>query len=61
MLLGNIRILAYAILVWLVMHLFVLTYEEPTLGKSFGAEYETFCIHVPRWIPRLTPWCVGKE
>jgi hypothetical protein len=56
LLLGDIDILVYATLAWLVMHLFVRTYEEPTLRKSFGAEYEIFCAHVPRWIPRLTPW-----
>jgi protein-S-isoprenylcysteine O-methyltransferase Ste14 len=56
LLLGDIRIVAYAAFIWLVMHLFVRTYEEPTLRKSFGAEYEIFCAHVPRWIPRLTPW-----
>jgi protein-S-isoprenylcysteine O-methyltransferase Ste14 len=61
LLLGNTRVLGYAIFVWLVMHLFVLIYEEPTLRKSFGAEYETFCAHVPRWIPRLSPWREGSE
>ena len=61
LLLGDLRILAYAVLAWLVTHLFVLIYEEPTLRKSFGAEYETFCAHVPRWIPRFTPWRGGTE
>ena len=61
LLLGNIRVLAYAIFVWLAFHLFVLIYEEPTLRKSFGVEYETFCAHVPRWIPRLSPWREGSE
>jgi protein-S-isoprenylcysteine O-methyltransferase Ste14 len=56
LLLGNLRILAYSLLLWLVAHLFVITYEEPTLRKSFGMEYEFFCAHVPRWLPRLTPW-----
>jgi len=56
LLLGDIYMLAYATLAWLVMHLFVRSYEEPTLRKSFGAEYQIFCAHVPRWIPRLTPW-----
>ena len=35
-------------------------YEEPTLKKSFGAEYEAFRINVPRWIPRLTAWRGGR-
>jgi protein-S-isoprenylcysteine O-methyltransferase Ste14 len=61
LLLSNVRIVEYSILGWLATHMFVLTYEEPTLRKSFGAEYATFCAHVPRWIPRLTPWRGGAE
>lgn len=30
--------------------------EEPHLVKRFGAEYETYRRHVPRWIPRVTAW-----
>ncbi len=33
--------------------LFVLLYEEPTLRRKFGAEYEVYCQQVPRWIPRF--------
>lgn len=36
--------------------LFVLSYEEPTLREKFGLDYEDYCRHVPRWIPRLHPW-----
>ena len=53
---GNMRLLEYGCVVWLLMHLFVLGYEEPTLRATFGPEYKVFCGHVPRWIPRLTPW-----
>jgi protein-S-isoprenylcysteine O-methyltransferase Ste14 len=53
---GNARLLEYGGLVWLLFHLFVLIYEEPTLTASFGSEYAAFCAEVPRWIPRLTPW-----
>jgi protein-S-isoprenylcysteine O-methyltransferase Ste14 len=53
---GDVRLLEYGGLVWLLFHLFVLVYEEPTLKASFGAEYELFCAEVPRWIPRITPW-----
>ncbi len=59
LLFGDVRILAYALFAWMAMHVFVLTYEEPTLRKTFGAEYENFCAHVPRWIPRFTPWRAG--
>ena len=30
--------------------------EEPGLIKRFGDDYLTYKGHVPRWIPRLTPW-----
>lgn len=53
---GNISLLEYGALVWLLFHLFVLIYEEPTLKASFGTEYERFCKAVNRWIPRSVPW-----
>ena len=56
LLLGNVALLEYGGLVWLLFHLFVLVYEEPTLRATFGPEYEAFCAAVPRWIPRITPW-----
>ncbi len=56
LLLGDKQLLLYAIIPWFAANLFVLFYEEPTLRKTFGAEYETYCAHVPRWVPRLTPW-----
>jgi protein-S-isoprenylcysteine O-methyltransferase Ste14 len=33
--------------------LFVLLYEEPTLRRKFGAEYEVYCRRVPRWLPHF--------
>ncbi|MGA8104776.1 MAG: isoprenylcysteine carboxylmethyltransferase family protein [Candidatus Acidiferrales bacterium] len=53
---GSIRLLEYAAVAWLTAHVFVVTYEEPTLRASFGEEYKGFCAAVPRWIPRLKPW-----
>jgi protein-S-isoprenylcysteine O-methyltransferase Ste14 len=53
LLLGNAAVLAYGATVWLLFHLFVTFYEEPTLRRTFGAEYEAFCAKVPRWIPRF--------
>jgi protein-S-isoprenylcysteine O-methyltransferase Ste14 len=51
--LGNVTLLEYGGLVWLMLHLFVLAYEEPALRASFGSEYKSFCAEVPRWIPRF--------
>ncbi len=33
--------------------LFVLLYEEPTLQRQFGKEYELYKARVPRWLPRI--------
>lgn len=30
--------------------------EERSLEKRFGKDYLEYKKHVPRWIPRLTPW-----
>ncbi len=56
LLFGSRPVFLYGLFVWLAFHVFVLAYEEPTLRKTFGAEYATFCANVPRWVPRLTPW-----
>jgi protein-S-isoprenylcysteine O-methyltransferase Ste14 len=61
LLFGNVRVLEYGGVVWLLFHLFVRAYEEPTLRASFGDEYRRFCAGVPRWIPRLTPWTGHSE
>jgi protein-S-isoprenylcysteine O-methyltransferase Ste14 len=57
---GDWPLFADGALFCLVCHLFVVGYEEPTLKKSFGAEYEAFRLNVPRWIPRLTAWRGGR-
>jgi protein-S-isoprenylcysteine O-methyltransferase Ste14 len=61
LILGNGAIFAYAALIALGFAVFVMGYEEPTLRRQFGAEYEEFCRNVPRWIPRLTPWTSAKQ
>jgi protein-S-isoprenylcysteine O-methyltransferase Ste14 len=43
-------------LVWLLMQLFVVFYEEPKLTRTFPREYLRYKRHVGRWIPRFTPW-----
>jgi protein-S-isoprenylcysteine O-methyltransferase Ste14 len=59
MILANLSLLAYTGFTWLIMHVFVIVYEEPTLRRTFDSEYEVFCTNVPRWIPRRTPWKGG--
>ena len=42
--------LAFAFL--LIMHLFAVLYEEPTLAAKFGASYEQYKASVSRWMIR---------
>lgn len=56
LLFGNPALLPYGLAVWLVVHVFVVSYEEPTLRRRFPEEYEAYFKAVPRWRPRLTPW-----
>jgi protein-S-isoprenylcysteine O-methyltransferase Ste14 len=46
-------LVGYLGLFWLITHLFVLLYEEPTLRRLFGEEYASYCGRVRRWLPRL--------
>ena len=50
---GSIFLLAYASIFLLVCHLFVIGYEEPTLRRTFGSDYETYCSKVNRWWPNI--------
>jgi protein-S-isoprenylcysteine O-methyltransferase Ste14 len=40
----------------LAIELFVRLYEEPTLSRRHPGDYPRYKRHVPRWLPRLTPW-----
>lgn len=42
----------YALLAGAAFHLFVVLYEEPTLSRQFGDEYEGYRTRVNRWLPR---------
>jgi len=44
-------LLAYAAAFLVVFHFFVLAHEEPTLRRTFGADYEAYCQRVKRWWP----------
>ena len=56
LLLGQLVLLLYAGAAWLAVAAFVRFYEEPTLTRRFGADYETYRRAVPAWWPRLRPW-----
>ena len=50
------RLAIYGIIVQLAVAAFVRWYEEPTLLRTYGAQYEAYRRAVPRWRPRLRPW-----
>jgi protein-S-isoprenylcysteine O-methyltransferase Ste14 len=56
LLFGDARLFVLGAAAWFASHIFVVGWEEPRLEREFGAQYEAFRTHVPRWIPRLTPW-----
>jgi protein-S-isoprenylcysteine O-methyltransferase Ste14 len=48
--------LALVGLLFVFVSLFVIGYEEPTLRRTFGTDYENYCHSVRRWLPRLRPF-----
>jgi protein-S-isoprenylcysteine O-methyltransferase Ste14 len=61
LLLGQLGLLLYAAGIWVIAAAFVRFYEEPTLTRRFGADYEAYRRAVPAWWPRLCPWKPGEE
>jgi len=51
----SISILFLTLPLFLLIHLFVLFYEEVTLTRKFGSSYQDYRRAVRRWIPRLIP------
>ena len=45
-------LLAFAVLFFGGAHVFVVTYEEPRLERSFGDAYREYVERTDRWIPR---------
>ncbi|MET8354140.1 isoprenylcysteine carboxylmethyltransferase family protein [Micromonospora sp. NPDC005206] len=56
LLLGRISLLLYAAAFWIATASFIRWYEEPSLVRRFGADYEEYRWAVPAWLPRLHPW-----
>jgi protein-S-isoprenylcysteine O-methyltransferase Ste14 len=46
-------LLIYWVLWFLVVNLFVIGYEEPTLRQRFGLSYEQYTHRMGRWLPKL--------
>ena len=53
---ADLAAIAVACVVVLGVALFVQLYEEPTLRRKFGADYEEYCRNVRRWLPRIHAW-----
>jgi len=51
---------AYAAGFLLLMHFVVVLYEEPTLRRTFGQDYEAYCRRVRRWLP-APPTTAGAD
>jgi len=49
---GSARLLAYLACIVTAFHLFVRLYEEPTLRRLFGSQYDDYRQQVPRWLFR---------
>jgi protein-S-isoprenylcysteine O-methyltransferase Ste14 len=50
---GYWSLLIYLLIAFVIVHLFVTLYEEPTLKRKFGSSYQDYLNRVPRWIPRF--------
>ena len=48
----SLALVAYAVVVAVVVHTFVVLYEEPTLAEQFGESYIAYREQVGRWLPR---------
>jgi len=47
------RIVGYGLALVTITECFVLFYEEPTLRRKFGGEYQEYCRRVSRWVPGI--------
>jgi protein-S-isoprenylcysteine O-methyltransferase Ste14 len=48
----SMSLFGYAGVFLLATHIFVVWYEEPTLTRLFGADYEAYRTRVGRWLVR---------
>jgi protein-S-isoprenylcysteine O-methyltransferase Ste14 len=54
--LGRPVLLVYGVIFLGVVAAFVHWYEEPTLTRTFGRQYEDYRRAVPGWLPHRRPW-----
>ena len=51
-LVNSLALVAYAAVIAVIVHTFVVVYEEPTLAEQFGESYISYRERVGRWLPR---------
>jgi protein-S-isoprenylcysteine O-methyltransferase Ste14 len=56
LLLNTVLLLAWGAGFFLGNMLYFPLKEEKELERRFGASYQSYKRHVPRWLPRLRPW-----
>ena len=62
LLIGDRRLLTPCAVTLLVLYFGLIPAEEEFLSEKFREEYEAYCRHVPRFLPRLRPWAnAGAE
>jgi protein-S-isoprenylcysteine O-methyltransferase Ste14 len=58
---GSLVFLGELLTAFVLVSIFIIAYEEPTLRGLFGDDYADYCHNVRRWIPRLTPWNAARH
>jgi protein-S-isoprenylcysteine O-methyltransferase Ste14 len=57
---GSMPIFEWFVFFAVLNAIYIPLIEEPMLVGRFGHDYLSYQKHVPRWLPRLTPWNPGK-
>jgi protein-S-isoprenylcysteine O-methyltransferase Ste14 len=58
---GSPLLFGYLVLLGVMFHLRVLTYEERVLSQQFPDEWEAYAGNVRRWLPRPRPWSASHR
>lgn len=53
---GSVPLFVWFLVFVTINAIYIPFFEEPGLKRRFGADYDEYRRHVPRWIPRLRPW-----
>jgi protein-S-isoprenylcysteine O-methyltransferase Ste14 len=58
---GSLTLLIYALVAFILFHLFVVFYEEPRLKAKFGESYTAYITSVPRWGIAKRPYSLDLD